>query len=216
MRNNRCIGLGFLGFALAFGACSGPTDQSSAATGQGEGELSEAPATLDAGLTTSDPVDEEGSSEAAAPTLERASVDKSGQEHAIFQAAGFTFAQQRRQWESGACGDPPMGIYEAGRVSKLEDLNGDGRPEAVLIESGICYGNIGQRFWLLTQQAGGQWRVMTESIAIPEFLPARGADGFPDIIAGGPGFCFPVLRWNGSEYRVHRHEYEGRPCSSDG
>ena len=37
-------------------------------------------------------------------------------------------------------------------------------------------------------------------------------DGWPDIQVGGPGFCFPVLRWNGKEYILNRHEYEGKPC----
>ncbi|WP_257558147.1 hypothetical protein [Sphingobium sp. CFD-2] len=137
----------------------------------------------------------------------------SQRDRAIFQAAGFRFSQARGQWESGSCGDPPMGAYEPGAISKVEDLNGDGRLEALVTEGGTCYGNVGTRFWLLSQQPGGQWKVMTNSIAMPEFLATKGADGFPDIQGGGPGFCFPVTRWNGREYALNRHEYEGRPCS---
>lgn len=37
-------------------------------------------------------------------------------------------------------------------------------------------------------------------------------DGWPDISVGGPGFCFPVERWNGKEYKLHRFEYEGKRC----
>lgn len=33
-------------------------------------------------------------------------------------------------------------------------------------------------------------------------------DGWPDISVGGPGFCFPVGRWNGKKYKLHRFEYE--------
>ena len=50
---------------------------------------------------------------------------------------------------------------------------------------------------------------------IPEFLETTGKDGWPDISVGGPGFCFPVERWNGSEYVLHRHEYEGKACKPD-
>ena len=36
--------------------------------------------------------------------------------------------------------------------------------------------------------------------------------GWPDIQMGGPGFCFPVWRWNGSAYALNRFEYEGKRC----
>jgi len=54
--------------------------------------------------------------------------------------------------------------------------------------------------------------VITGDIGVPEFLSSKGKDGWPDISIGGPGFCFPVQRWNGREYAVHRHEYEGKAC----
>jgi hypothetical protein len=28
--------------------------------------------------------------------------------------------------------------------------------------------------------------------------------GFPDIEIGGPGTCFPVWRWNGKSYALHK------------
>ena len=33
-----------------------------------------------------------------------------------------------------------------------------------------------------------------------------------DLEIGGPGFCFPVLRWTGKTFAVHRQHYEGKPC----
>jgi hypothetical protein len=47
---------------------------------------------------------------------------------------------------------------------------------------------------------------------VPRFLATRGKDGWPDLEVGGPGFCFPVQRWNGRAYAQHRMEYEGKPC----
>jgi hypothetical protein len=38
------------------------------------------------------------------------------------------------------------------------------------------------------------------------------AGGWPDISVGGTGFCFPVERWNGREYKHQRWDYEGKPC----
>jgi hypothetical protein len=43
-------------------------------------------------------------------------------------------------------------------------------------------------------------------------LKTKGKDGWPDISVGGPGFCFPVQRWNGKAYELNRCEYEGKRC----
>jgi hypothetical protein len=130
---------------------------------------------------------------------------------AIFRAAGLK--QTRRGWESG-CDDPSAGAaYGPGTVDQMKDLNGDGRPEALVIEGGsYCYGNTGAAFWLLSQQANGSWKLMDHEIGIAEFLPTKGVGGWPDISIGGPGFCFPVVRWNGSAYKFNRNVYEGKPC----
>lgn len=130
---------------------------------------------------------------------------------AIFRAAGFR--QTRRGWESG-CDDPSVGsVYDVGRIAQVKDLNGDGRPEAVVTEGGsYCYGNTGEAFWLVSQQANGSWKVIANEVGIAEFLTSKGVGGWPDISIGGPGFCFPVMRWNGSAYVRNRFAYEGKAC----
>lgn len=128
----------------------------------------------------------------------------------VFKAAGFT--QHGRQWRSGNC-EPPELSYEPGSIATFRDLNGDGRPEAVVTEGGgLCYGNTGQNFWMLSKQPDGTWKILVESLGMPQFLRTKGASGYPDLLVGGPGFCFPVLRWNGRAYTRHHFEYEGKPC----
>jgi len=130
---------------------------------------------------------------------------------AIFKAASF--AQHGGQWKTANCEGLESVSYSPGAIETYRDLNGDGRPEAVVTEGGaICYGNTGQYFWLLTKQANGSWKRMVDQLGMPEFLRNRGVDGWPDIRVGGPGFCFPVLRWNGRAYVQQRFEYEGKPC----
>jgi hypothetical protein len=86
-------------------------------------------------------------------------------------------------------------------------------PEAVLTEGGTyCYGNTGQGYWLVSKLANGSWKLVTNGTGILEFLKTKGADGWPDVSVGGPGFCFPVERWNGREYKLQRWEYEGKAC----
>jgi hypothetical protein len=138
----------------------------------------------------------------SAPPLEQA---------AIFKAAGFT--QAAGKWHTD-CDQPDSGSYQPGAIEVYRDLNGDGRPEAVVTEGGTyCYGNTGAGFWLLGKQPTGAWKVLYQSQGIAEFLKTSGANKMPDISVGGPGFCFPVVRWNGKAYAKNRFEYEGKACS---
>lgn len=126
---------------------------------------------------------------------------------AVFKAAGAV--QRGGKWV--ICADDPQA--QGASIEQVQDLNGDGRPEAVVSEGGTyCYGFTGMGFQLVSKQPNGGWRKITGSIGIPEFLKTRGAGGWPDISVGGPGFCFPVERWNGRAYVLHRYQYEGKPC----
>jgi hypothetical protein len=88
----------------------------------------------------------------------------------------------------------------------MRDLNKDGRSEVIITEtSAACYGNTGQGFYLMTADATGKWRTLYSSAGIPEFLKTSSM-GWPDIEVGGPGFCFPVLRWDGKTYKLLRRQ----------
>lgn len=130
---------------------------------------------------------------------------------AIYKAAGFV--KKAGAWRS-ACGlDDPSASYMPGSIDEYRDINGDGRPDAIVNEGGtFCYGNTGNGYWLLSKQASGAWKVLDRNQGVPEFLKTKGAGGWPDISVGGPGFCFPVLRWNGTSFVRNRMEYQGRRC----
>jgi hypothetical protein len=128
-------------------------------------------------------------------------------QRAVFKAAGAV--QRKGRWVM--CVDDPN--TSGAMIGQVADLNGDGRPEAVVTEDGtFCYGHTGMGYQLLSKQANGTWRAMSGGSGIPEFLKTKGASGWPDISVGGPGFCFPVARWNGKAYALHRFEYEGKRC----
>jgi hypothetical protein len=140
-----------------------------------------------------------------------ASGPSAAEQTAIFTAAGFKKAGGA--WKSGNCNGMESASYEPGRIDTYRDLNGDGRPEAIATEGGgICYGNTGTHFWLLSKQASGGWKLMLEETAVPDFLRTRGVGSWPDVQLGGPGFCFTVVRWNGKAYLQNRFEYEGQRC----
>ncbi|MFZ2269657.1 MAG: hypothetical protein WAV95_18930 [Azonexus sp.] len=120
---------------------------------------------------------------------------------AAFKAAGFK--PQGKAWV--ACAE--------GRIAEVRDVNGDGLPEAIITESGsACFGNTGEGYSLVSKQANGRWQLISRNTGILEFLPGAGVGGWPDIQIGGPGFCFPVQRWNGQKYELSRFEYAGQPC----
>ncbi len=139
----------------------------------------------------------------AKPALSRAD------ETAAFLAAGFH--KTAGQWRS--CDDPGTPSYSPGALEPAGDLNGDGLPEALVTEGGtFCYGNTGTAFSLVSKQPGGGWKLMVAETGIASFLATKGVGRRPDIEVGGPGFCFPVLRWNGKRYALNRREYDGKPC----
>ena len=128
---------------------------------------------------------------------------------AVFKAAGAT-KQKDGRWV--ICSDDP-GRPEA-IIGDVRDLNGDGRPEALVTEGGtFCNGASEAMFALVSRQVDGHWRNMLQSQGVAEFLETKGKDGWPDVSIGGPGFCFPVMRWNGGEYAFNRNEYEGKRCT---
>lgn len=136
-------------------------------------------------------------------------------EAAAFRAAGFK--RVGTQWQ--ACGDPGTASYSPGAIESVADLNGDGRPEAIITEGGTyCFGNTGQGYTIVSKQApsptdkGGRWTRITGGTGMVGVLKTKGMGGWPDLEIGGPGFCFPVERWNGRAYVLHRHQYDGKAC----
>lgn len=129
---------------------------------------------------------------------------------AAMRAAGLSDAGG--SWRSETCRAVDPASPAPARVETQGDLDGDGRPEALIIERGLCWGTAGQAFWLVSQRADGGWALMAQGIGLPRLLATRGTAGWPDIEVGGRGQCLPILRWNGQRYAFNRQEDQGRPC----
>ena len=98
--------------------------------------------------------------------------------------------------------------YEA----EVIDLNRDGQPEVFTSVHGTCMGGMTGVFLnLYIRDKTGKWRPQFGFPGMYSVLKTKNK-GYPDIEIGGPGFCFPVWRWNGGQYKLHRHEYDGKPC----
>ncbi|GEM_PF-1164266 len=132
------------------------------------------------------------------------------QQETLFSAAGM---QRLRNGNWTGCSDDPSG-HSQGVVALYQDLNGDGRPEAVLRDDGtFCSGHVGSSSMVLTQQTDGSWTTMYKNQGHVSFLRSRGKDGFPDLTVDLPGLCFPFFRWDGSEYQmIATLDPQGQPC----
>ncbi|CDF84821.1 hypothetical protein PKB_3478 [Pseudomonas knackmussii B13] len=128
---------------------------------------------------------------------------------AAFKAAGFTL--KGKDWRSDCDDGSPS--YTPASLDQVADFNGDGRPEALISEGGTnCNGATGAGYRLVSKQADGSWKLVTGGTGMVTILGSKGVGGWPDIEVGGPGFCFPVERWNGKEYKLHGYQYEGKAC----
>lgn len=165
--------------------------------GQGYISLKPCPADLAADRRTPGP------SAPAAPAAPAPS--NPADREAAFRAAGFPAVR----------GKHPGCDKRAEATIEIRDLNGDGRPDALVSDYGSeCYGSTEQGFVIVTKDAAGTWKKLYASPGIPTFQTTRGAGGWPDIENGGPGFCFPIQRWNGADYvNVRWKAYQPGACA---
>ncbi|MES2015613.1 MAG: hypothetical protein V4484_03885 [Pseudomonadota bacterium] len=141
---------------------------------------------------------------ALAAPAQLSATDEAG----AFKAAGF--ALKGKQWHK--CDDASPS-YEPGAIAAVNTAARGGHPVVIISEGSTnCFGNTGVGYSLVRKQADGKWQRITDGTGIAQFLSTKGADGWPDVEIGGPGFCFPVERWNGHAYALHRYQYEGKSC----
>ncbi len=84
------------------------------------------------------------------------------------------------------------------------DLNGDG-PEEIFIHYGntLTSGNTAQSVALFIKNDSGVFEKNLYFPGMAEIMPTV-HKGFRELVIVGPGFSFPVWRWNGKEYAFHR------------
>jgi hypothetical protein len=113
----------------------------------------------------------------------------------VFNLLSLNVTPDGKGFTDQVCGQP------AGATVEFRDMNSDGRQEVLVIFGNDCTsGMAGSSALLLIRDANGKLQ--------PNLgFPAATADpmpesnlGYPDLLIGGPGFCFPVWRWNGKEY----------------
>ena len=111
----------------------------------------------------------------------------------MFQKTGLELSKDKKQFMSG---EYPVEVQVF-----PTDLNKDGREEIFVgLASTSLFGNTGESFLLFTKNSAGKY-VQHEALGNgrPVILATKN-HGYPDILIGGPGFEYPVLKWNGKKY----------------
>jgi hypothetical protein len=89
-------------------------------------------------------------------------------------------------------------------TTEVVDLNDDGQPEVFTSVQGTCLGGMtGVSMNLYIKNTLGQWKPQFGFPGVYTVLKTK-HKGYPDIEVGGPGTCFPVWRWNGQAYAIHK------------
>ena len=85
------------------------------------------------------------------------------------------------------------------------DMNKDGKEEIFIsYGNGYTSGNTGSSIVVFIKNAAGTYALHLGSPGtIPDLLTTSNL-GYPDLLIGGPGFEFPVLRWNGKTFANNR------------
>ena len=95
------------------------------------------------------------------------------------------------------------------------DLNGDKKAEVfVSLGSACMFGFAGTGVSLFIQEGSGRWQSHNLGAGMVGVQETR-HQGYADVMIGGPGFCQPVLRWDGTTYVFDRNVAE-QPGGCDG
>jgi hypothetical protein len=113
----------------------------------------------------------------------------------VFNQLGLSITPDGKGYTDQICGQ------SADAKVEFRDMNSDGRQEVLVIFGNTCTsGHAESSAVLLIRGDSGH---LQQNLG----FPAASADplpemnlGYPDLLIGGPGFCFPVWRWNGKEY----------------
>lgn len=83
------------------------------------------------------------------------------------------------------------------------DLNNDGQPEVIVNLYNLFWTGQGGQETIFGKNKAGSMIEIGDAQGVTEILPT-GANGYPDLLVGGPGMTAPVLRWNGTKYKFFK------------
>ena len=131
----------------------------------------------------------EGAQTLFAQTFSRLTV---AQKNAVFQKLGLKLAPDKKGFL--------MDGYDVGAKAYPVDLNKDGLEEVFVVMDGVLFGNTGQGVALFIKNSDQVYEQQTEVAGGIAVILDTKKKGYPELVIAGPGFEFPLYRWNGKSY----------------
>jgi hypothetical protein len=115
----------------------------------------------------------------------------------VFKKINFTVSKDKKKFMSDD--------FEVEVRPYVTDMNKDGIEEVfIIMKSSALFGNTGESFALCIKNDKGSLELHDEiGGGIAMIITAKKA-GYPDIAIGGPGFKFPVYKWDGKKYKYFK------------
>ena len=124
------------------------------------------------------------------------------EKNSLFLQTGFVLSKDQKQF---ATSEAEAADYPFDAYLYNTDMNADGKEE-IFIVFGNSYtsGMTGSNAVLYIKDANGKYKAnLGFPSTTPMMLPTK-SKGYPDLVIGGPGFTFPVWRWDGKAYNFFR------------
>lgn len=119
----------------------------------------------------------------------------------IFRALGLRVSDDGKGLVDDACGQPLVPDVQ------FPDLNADGVIEVLVTYGNACMSGLaGSSVALFVKDTSSHYRLNLGFPGMIAEVTSTMNQGHPDLVIGGPGFCFPVWRWDGKEYVHHRNQ----------
>lgn len=119
----------------------------------------------------------------------------------IFSLTGFLLSKDKNQFVI----DKEAMDFPFDAFVYPVDLNKDGREEVVILfGNGFTSGHTGSSVLLFIKNAAGTYQSNLGFPSASIYALTALNKGFPDLVITGPGWEFPVWRWNGRAYAYNR------------
>jgi hypothetical protein len=119
------------------------------------------------------------------------------QKNLLYKKLGLQLADDRKGFR--------MDGFAVGAKAYSLDLNKDGVEEVFVIMHGLLFGNTGQGVALFTKSNQQPYEHQAEVAGGIAVILDTQTNGYPDLVIAGPGFEFPLYKWNGKSYVYTRN-----------
>lgn len=119
------------------------------------------------------------------------------EKNTLFRKLGLQVAENKKGFR--------MDGFEVGAKAYPVDLNKDGVEEVFVIMDGLLFGNTGQGVALFIKNSAGVYEQQEEVAGGIAVILEGPSSGYPQLVIAGPGFEFPLYRWNGKSYTYVRN-----------